>query len=131
MAKATKTIVKDGLLYSVHSTAIENGKKKIADVHCPKPTAATLQDYIDKCVLTLEQVCDFGNHGMSIKLQADARRAATSEKITTAEYDAIYNELVTPEVQRQAFEDELPTKTYINEFIESIWQERKDALETV
>ncbi len=125
MAKKSRTIEKNGLLYSVHSTAINNGTKKIQDIFCPKPTANTLQAYFEAKVLTLDIVCSEFNHGYAITLQSAARRAATSNKMTKTEYDALYNELITPDIMQQAFDDEMDTKKFIDEFIIAEWDERR------
>jgi len=128
MAKKVNTIVINELLYSTHVVSIGKGdsKKRIGTVNSPRPNAKTLQSYIDAKVLTLDDVCKGYNVSRAIELQAEARRVVKSNKISPTVYNKLYNELVTTDVMKDAIENKMDTKSCIDEFIISVWEERKN-----
>jgi len=131
MAKKVNTIVINELLYSTHVVSIGKGdsKKRIGTVNSPRPNAKTLQSYIDAKVLTLDDVCKGYNVSRAIELQAEARRVVKSDKIPPKTYDDIYTELVTTDVMKDAIEDKMDTKTYIDIFINEVWENRKVSID--
>ena len=131
MAKKVTTTIINELLYSTHVVSIGKGdnKKRIGTINSPKPTALTLQTYIDANVLTLDDVCKGYNVSRAIELQAEARRIVKSDKISPTVYNQLYNELITTDVLKDAIEDKMDTKSYIDEFIISVWEERKNNID--
>jgi len=131
MAKKVTTTIINELLYSTHVVSIGKGdnKKRIGTVNSPRPTALTLQTYIDAKVFTLDDVCKGYNVSRAIELQAEARRVVKSDKIPPKTYDDIYTELVTTDVMKDAIEDKMDTKTYIDIFINEVWENRKVSID--
>jgi len=129
MAKKVTTTIINNLLYSTHVVSIGKGdsKKRIGTINSPKPTAKTYQAYIDVGVFTLDDLCEGYNVSRAIELQSEARRVVKSDKISPTVYNQLYNELITTDVMKDAIEDKMDTKAYIDTFILTTWEDRKQS----
>ena len=128
MSTTTKTIVKNGLLYSIRPVNVMDGKVKkyLGDVHCPILTADNYQNYIDAGVITLQQIMEQAVKGLAVTLQQELRspKKATATKVPKADYNRLFAIYGTIEMLTQA-KAERPNDVlgYINEAITAIYEE--------
>jgi len=117
-------VMKDGFLYSKRATHTKNGKKRLSDAMVPKPTAETLQAYIDAHIIAdMDYVCKRFVEGEAIRQQAQIRAADKSGKIPKADYNRLFNKLATPEAFQQAIDEGADREQFINELIQSAYNE--------
>ena len=103
MAKTTTTTTIDGRLYSLHTTKSSGDNAAIGSV--PVLASAKIEDFID--VYPEDFVVSCVKAGMAVNLQAKARRACSSGKMTQGEFDTIASELLADDVQKYAGKFEL------------------------
>lgn len=131
MAKEDKNrfevVEKDGLYYQKRSAAVKNGTQHVADILVPYPTTMDeLQEFIDKGKETEVHAINLYVGAKAIELQAQARRAATSDRVPKSEYDRIFN-AISPEDMAKIFKSSDNPRAAIDEIVKNAWKEEKEA----
>lgn len=95
-----KTVMQNGLLFSIRPTHVGTGKSKrlVGNALCPQPTESTAPEYLKQGLFTMEEVWDGFVKAEAIKIQANLRNPTKSDKPTIAERNEIINTLMTPDV---------------------------------
>jgi len=98
MAKSTKTTTINDVLYTLHSTKASGTGEAIGYV--PVLASNRIEDFIDVYDESFVVACC--KQGIAIALQAKARRACVSDKITTGEFNTIASQLLSEDIEKYA-----------------------------